>query len=405
MDPLDIMTNIERVTPYYQAIFSAEAQEVIGYEVLGRFQMENGDVTSLGTFFRDTTVPSEYQIEVDKVVINKALTYYTDHNCKLKLFFNQSAELLLEDQGESLLELFLSYIPKGLRLENIVIEMDEHSSKEDNEYLQHLFNYYKTYGIQISVANIGDAGGNLDRIGRLSPNILKVNLGILRQSYEVAAHQDILHSLSVLSRKTGAALLYENMEASFQLQFAWKNGGRYYQGYYLHKPGPDFIEIDHAKDILIDKFQQFIRYEKRKLQAIHQFTEMLQSRIQPLITKKSDLESLDGWLVPIAEELSEISFRMYVCDENGFQLSSNLLKDNGKWGAYESSKGKNWSWRPYFLEHVMKMSMDKKGILSDIYSDIETGETVRTYSCLIAEGRFLYIDIAYDFLYENQDLL
>ncbi|WP_404432682.1 EAL-associated domain-containing protein [Sutcliffiella horikoshii] len=405
MDPLDIMTNIEKVTPYYQAIFSADAQEVIGYEVLGRFEIENGDVKSLGAFFRDNSVPGEYQLEVDKVIINKALTYYTEQDCTLKLFFNQNAELLLEDQGESLLELLLTYVPKGLKLENIVIEVDERSSQEGEEFLQHLFNYYRTYGIQISVANIGDAGANMDRIGRLNPNILKVNLEILRQSYEVAAHQDILHSLSILSRKIGAALMYENMEASFQLQYAWRNGGRYYQGYYLQKPGPFFIDINQAKEVLVEKFQQFIRYEKRKLHAIHQFTGMLQTRLQPLILKGDNLEEYDEWLQSIADELTNISFRMYVCDENGFQLSSNLLKDNGKWKANSTYKGKNWSWRPYFLEHVMKMSMEKKGILSDLYSDIESGESVRTYSCLITQNRFLYVDISYEYLYENQDLL
>ncbi|KMJ58442.1 diguanylate phosphodiesterase [Bacillus sp. LL01] len=405
MDPLDIMTNLDKVTPYFQAVFSADDQEVIGYEVLGRFQTENGEVKSLGPFFRDNTVPSEYQLEVDKLIINKALTYYTDLECMLKLFFNQKADLLLEDQGNSLLELLLSFVPKGLKLENVVIEIDEHSSKEDNEFLQHLFNYFKTYDIQISIANIGDVGANMDRIGRLSPNILKVNLEILRQSYEVAAHQDILHSLAVLSRKIGAALLYENMEASFQLQYAWRNGGRYYQGFYLHRPGPDFIEIDHAKKILIGKFQQFIRYEKRKLHAIHQFTGMLQNRIQPFFSKILQMRHLDEWLSSISEELSEISFRMYVCDENGFQLSSNFVKDDGKWRIDNTAKGKNWSWRPYFLEHVMKMSMERKGILSDLYSDIETGTTVRTFSCLIAQDQFLYIDISYEYLYENQDLL
>ncbi|MEA3321687.1 MAG: EAL-associated domain-containing protein [Bacillota bacterium] len=405
MDPLDIMTNIEKVTPYFQAIFSADAQEVIGYEVLGRFQLENGDVKSLGSFFRDDTVPGEYQLEVDKVIINKALTYYSEQDCTLKLFFNQNADLLLEDQGESLLELFLSYVPKGLKLENIVIEIDEHSSKEGEEFLQHLFSYYRTYGIQLSVANIGDTGANIDRIGRLNPNILKVNLEILRQSHEVAAHQDILHSLSILSRKIGAALMYENMEASFQLQYAWRNGGRFYQGYYLHRPSSAFIEINHAKKMLVDKFQQFIRYEKRKLRAIHQFTGMLQARLQPLLIKGHNLEDYDDWLHSIAGELNNISFRMYICDENGFQLSPNLFRENGKWKADSQYRGKNWSWRPYFLEHIMKMSMEKKGILSDLYSDIESGESVRTYSCLITKNRFLYVDISYEYLYENQDLL
>ncbi|CAG9619912.1 EAL domain-containing protein [Sutcliffiella rhizosphaerae] len=405
MDPLDIMANLDKVCPYYQAIFNAEKQEVMGYEVLGRIQLDNKEVESLGPFFHDYSIPLEYQSEVEKVVINKALTYYTENSCSFKLFLNQNVHLLLQDQGESLLELLLSFVPKGLNLENIVIEIDEHSSKEDIEYIQHIFNYYKTYGIQLAIANIGEAGANMDRIRRLSPNIMKVDLRMLRQSYEVTSHQDVLYSLAILSRKIGAALLYENIDASFQLQYAWRNGGQYYQGEYLHQPGPDFIQILHAKKVLIEKFQQFIRYEKRKLQAIHHFSQMLDAKIHSLPSKDMQHDEIDSWLLSLAKQFTDISFRMYVCDENGFQLSSNLFKEEGIWKTVESSKGKNWSWRPYFLENVMKMSIDQKGILSDLYSDIKTGESVRTYSYPISRGRFLYMDLAYEFLYENQDLL
>jgi hypothetical protein len=195
------------------------------------------------------------------------------------------------------------------------------------------------------------------------------------------------------------------MEASYQLQYAWRHGGRYYQGYYLHKPGPSFIQEDYAKTVLIDKFQQFIRYEKRKLEAIHHLTEMLQNKIQQLLGRNKKIEELDSWLQAITEDFSEISFRMYVCDENGFQLSSNLIKKQGKWELKPEYKQKNWSWRPYFLEYVMKMRVEKKGLLSDVYSDIETGETVRTFSYPINNGQFIYIDLAYEYLYENQDFL
>ncbi|WP_078381088.1 EAL domain-containing protein [Sutcliffiella halmapala] len=405
MDPLDIMTNLERVIPYYQAIFSADRQEVIGYEVLGRIQMETADVHSLGAFFHDTSIPDEYRLEVEKVILNQALTAFIEEKSGLLLFINQNAQLLLVDQGESLLELLLSYVPKGLKLENIVLELDEHAYIGDIENLQHLISYYRTFGIQIAVSNIGEAGSNLDRIGRLSPNILKVDLQILRQSHEVSTHQDVLFSLAVLSRKIGATLLYENIEASYQLQYAWRHGGRYYQGFYLHRPGPTFIPEDYGKSVLIEKFQQFIRYEKRKLEAIQQLTEMLQDKIQQLISKHKKMEELDLWLQLIAKEFSDISFRMYICDENGFQLSANLMKENGNWKVKPEYKMKNWSWRPYFLEYVMKMRVERKGLLSDIYSDIESGESVRTFSFPISPNRYLYIDLAYDFLYENQDFL
>ncbi|QFT88673.1 putative EAL-domain containing protein YkuI [Bacillus sp. THAF10] len=405
MDPLDIMANINRVIPYYQAIFSAEKQEVIGYEVLGRIELEDNTTFSLGSFFKDNTVPSDYHFEVERTIINKALKTYTDNGCTFKLFLNQNVELLLEDQGESLLELFLTYEPKGLKLSNIVIEIDKHTTRERNEYLEHLFNYYKTYGIQVAIVNIGDSGTNMDQIGRLAPNILKVDLRILRQSHEVASQQDMLYSLALLARKIGATLLYHNMEASFQLQYAWRHGGRYYQGFYLHKPGPHFIDVAHAKEMLIEKFQQFIRYEKRKLQAIYSCTTMLEERMQPYLRQNTSIEELDKWLLSLAKGFSDIGLRMYVCDENGFQLSSNIENIKGQWIVSEKARGKNWSWRPYFLEYVMKMSVEQKGILSDLYSDIDTGATVRTYSYPLTQAFFVFIDISYDYLYEHQDLL
>ena len=76
---------------------------------------------------------------------------------------------------------------------------------------------------------------------------------------------DVLFSLSLLARKIGATLLFENIEMSFQLQFAWKNGGRYYQGFYLHPPASEFIDRELQKERLKEKFHDFIAYEKRKL--------------------------------------------------------------------------------------------------------------------------------------------
>lgn len=46
-----------------------------------------------------------------------------------------------------------------------------------------------------------------------------------------------------------------------------------------------------------------------------------------------------------------------------------------------------------------------KGMLSDIYSDIETREMVRTYSYPLTDQHYLFIDIGYSFIYENEFLL
>ena len=408
LDPLDVMSNLDDIVPYFQAIFSADDHAVIGYEVFGRISM-HGEVKSLGSFFQDKNVPEEYHIEVNHLIINKAIQKLLVDSCKdVKLFINQSASLLLKDQGEQLLNLLLKYEKLGFPLSRLVIEIDVPNAEDDLELLQHIIQYYKTYGIQIALSQIGHSSLNLDRFSLLSPSILKVDLKMMRNSYDIQTHQDFLHSISIFARKMGTTLLYENVEASFQLQYAWRNGGRYYQGYYLHKPESNFIDRFYGKEQLHGKFQQFIRYEKRKLEALHQLTNELQEKVNQFNLKNKlpeDRELMDQWLLQLAVSLTPYSFRMYLCDENGYQQSSNISKDDDRWIIHEKYYLKNWSWRPYFLENVMKMRTVKKGMLTDIYSDIETQETIRTFSYPINHSIFLYVDISYSYLYENNDLL
>ena len=47
--------------------------------------------------------------------------------------------------------------------------------------------------------------------------------------------------------------------------------------------------------------------------------------------------------------------------------------------------------------------MIKKEFLSDLYSDIETGETIRTFSYPLNTHDYLFIDLSYDFLYQNEE--
>ncbi|WP_078409303.1 EAL domain-containing protein [Priestia abyssalis] len=404
MDPLDVLTNLEQVVPYYQAIFSADAHQIIGYEVLARFQTDD-EVESLGPFFHDDAIPDEYRIEVDRVVLGKALEYAISESDHTGLIFiNQNANLLMKDHGESLLALLHSFEERGLSLNRIVLEITEHDFNGDIDQLHHLLMYYRTYGIKVAVDNIGKESSNLDRIGLLSPDILKIDLRILRQTAMTQSYQDVLYSLALLARKIGATLLYEDIEASFQLQYAWRHGGRYFQGFYLQKPAPAFVPSDLLKDKLKERFQSFIAHEKRKLLALYNLAQSFQVQLQQLIPKCKKLNSYDEMIQLIAEELSNVCFRIYICDENGFQQSANIIQKDNRWTFEPQYLSKNWSWRPYFLENILRMSHEQKGLLSDLYIDIETGENIRTFSYPLDSQHYVFIDLSYDFLYERDAL-
>lgn len=50
MDTEKILKNLDKVTPFFQPIFSADQHQVIGYEILGRYE-EQAEYKSLGPFF------------------------------------------------------------------------------------------------------------------------------------------------------------------------------------------------------------------------------------------------------------------------------------------------------------------------------------------------------------------
>jgi EAL domain-containing protein (putative c-di-GMP-specific phosphodiesterase class I) len=401
LDALDILTDLEHVVPFFQPIFNAEEHKIIGYEILGRYIKGKNDI-SLGSFFQDETVPEEYRIEVENVVFVKAMEVASrSEDQDLLWFVNRDAGLLMMDHGEGFLQLLLSFQEKGVRPEQVVLEI---SDRTEQRHIEHLINYYKSFGIKIAMDKVGSEGSYFERIAGIEPEILKIDMASLRSNNAGPAYLDILHSLSILARKIGATLLFENIETPYQLQFAWKNGGRFYQGFYLRKPQQDLVERDILKDKLKSEIHGFILSEKKRLNSFFEMRIELHSKFQELISRNKKTHNTDEFLMSLGENLNGLAFRMYICDEDGFQLSSNLYKSGDQWLLQPKYKDKNWSWRPYFLENIIRMRTGKRGILSDRYSDIETGEVIRTFSLPLNGEEFLFVDLSASFLNEREGL-
>lgn len=178
---------------------------------------------------------------------------------------------------------------KGISLDRIVLEITERNYKGDIDHLDHLLNYYRTYGIKLAIDKLGNESSHLDRIGQLAPDILKVDLESMKSNASTYNFNDILYSLSMLARKIGASLLFENIEMVYQLQYAWKNGGRYYQGYYLQKPAENFPDRDILKEKLRNECHRFIVLEKKKLESLYQVTLEFNDKLIDFVNKNKKI--------------------------------------------------------------------------------------------------------------------
>lgn len=399
MDALDVLTHKELVKAKYKPIFSADEHIIIGYELKGYLNMDD-EVVDLQTFFSDESIPEEYRLEVDLMLLASVLQSYLQSNNDEILLIPQNPNLLLYDQDEQFLKCLLDFHEQGLDLRKVVIQITENQFVGDINSLRHIFTYFKTYGIRIAIDQVGHESTNLKKINILAPDIIKLNISNVLSTDDDISYKDLLRSISLLAQKMGAVLLYEQIESVYQMQYAWKNHGRYYEGSYLSGEVDSFIDNTIRKEKLRKELHSFIIFEKKKIHIVQEFAKELQSNSDEILAKYKYTD--DSSLIEIAKKYQDKSFRLYVCDEDGFQVSSNIFKiDNDNWQIQDNFRDKNWTWRPYFLTNMIKMRNSQKGRLSFLYIDNEIGENIRTYSIPLQDNLYLFIDLSYEFLYNN----
>ncbi|WP_144510412.1 EAL-associated domain-containing protein [Bacillus sp. FJAT-22090] len=397
MDAIEVLTNLERLKVYFQPIFSADEHVVVAYEVSGKL-VYNEELVNLCSFVYDEEIPEEYRVDIEHKIWRAALSQLVMEKGKFDIYLPCNAELLVIDRGESYFDILKEYIAEK-ELTRIVLMISEHDFKGGFDQLSKTIRYFQTYGMKIAINQVGSES-HFDHIKMLEPNILKLNIEQL--SYESwGVQNDLFTSLSTLARKIGANMLFEGINSVHQLQFAWKNGGRFYQGKYLADAHTETIAYDLLKKSFKERCQQFITAEIRLLEENYNALKVLRNILEKSVQSVKPASDNIVQLLALANELDGYTFRLYICDEEGFQKSPNIMRINGKWQVQEDAINKNWSWRPYFLKTIITMRNDQNGVFSDVYSDIDTGEMTRTFSIPVNVNEYLFIDISYDYLYKH----
>ncbi|WP_078390952.1 EAL domain-containing protein [Shouchella patagoniensis] len=405
MDPLDIMMNKNQVIPYFLPIISADKQQIIGYEVQA-YWVDGDEKINLNWFFEDRDIPSDYLLELEDDLQEKAISLYTKEKQSSVLCFHYSANLLRKNAGEELLARLEAIDSLGIPLHRIIVIIGCQHTLEELLEVKHTMVYMQSLGVQIAIDADSSTPNQFELFTQLRPNVIRVNCRFLEENVLPGMYKDVHQPLSQLARKIGATLLFEGVETFKQLNYAWRSGGRYYQGSYLRHGEETFIDENECKNKLTKDMNHFIHFERQKMEAQFQLSNALTTTIKQAMKTIESSQEYDEVILKVASMLDEFTFRVYICNANGFQESANAEKnEEGKWELHKEGRAKNWSWRPYFLENIVRMNVEKKGILSDLYIDIERDEQIRTYSYPLTNTLYVFIDIPYAYLFEQDGLL
>lgn len=382
-----------QVMPYFQPILSLQTMSIIGYEALGR-ELVHGEARSLGPFFHNLTIPEKLHIEFDRKLRSLALQKTVEEQYSGLLFINLKPGWIYRVFSETGMLPTLEMLKRsGLPGRQLVVEITEESFAGKLKELKEIIDVYRSHGCLIAVDDVGSGFSSLDRIAMFQPDIIKMDLKILKKSAVHDGYKALLRSFSIIAEQMGASLLVEGVETVADLNNAMGAGARYVQGFLFSQARPDFQPPDLYARLLGEEMQ---RYGREAYTAYQRLMEVEHRLVQLAghAAVLGDWEDPDHIVEELLHAVPDNGLRVYLCRDNGVQISSNFERaDGGEWRRNKCYRGSNWLWRPYFIPSIVHMQKQRSALLSQAYADLDTSRLIQTYSCPIGENLYLFADL------------
>jgi len=220
----------DRIEVFYQPIVDKNKQ-VFKYECLMRIKkIENGEIKYISPFFLDIAIKSKQYLAISRIMLKKVFASFKDGglfsiNLNYLDMSNDTTKKLLE-------ELIIKYNAQN----RVTFEILESESIQDYKVIEEFLQYFRKYGIKVSIDDFGSGYSNFKRILALNPDFIKFdgslikNINIDKKSYIIV--KNMINYAKELNIKTIAEFVHskEVFETCVSL------GIDYFQGFYISKP-------------------------------------------------------------------------------------------------------------------------------------------------------------------------
>lgn len=383
----------ETLVAFYQPIIAMDTRRIMGYEVLAR-AVNADSIRSLGPFFCNEQISEEDHILVDRVLREQAFAKLALMEEQPMLFINLKPSWIY--RYEEIGELYtLSLLDKyGIDPKRIVIEITEESFHGSMDRLRSVIDIYRARGCLIAIDDVCSGFSSTDRIAHIQPNLLKIDIHMIKKSATHDGYFGVLRSFSDLAEQIGASLLVEGVESREDLARSIQVGARYIQGFMFARAEPEFREPNCFASIIESELDHHLLHFVGTERYWQRQSEQLAGQLVELVQKMRYQGDKDTWIGELLPELYDHCIRVYLCNESGIQLSSNFYRESDKaWRREEQYRGANWCWRPYFVPNLVQLNEHRRAIVSRSYSDLDSHAWIRTVSVLVAPGLILLMDL------------
>lgn len=233
--------------PYFQPQIDSRSQEIIGLEVLARWQDASGKIIPPQEFIH-IAEKTGLIIRLDRQVMRKAIKHFLNWRAaKLingKLSLNLAVKQLEQDDffdfvNELLQELDCN--PTWLEFE--ITESDIMSNLEE---MTCKMSQLRRLGIKIAIDDFGTGYSSLSYLKKLPVSKLKIDQSFVRDLPKDEDDAIITKTIISMAENLGLEVIAEGVETDEQQIFLQENGCHQIQGYLYSKP----LESDAMQDYL-----------------------------------------------------------------------------------------------------------------------------------------------------------
>lgn len=232
---LDILEQ-KRLVAWFQPILAADTGALVGYETLLRGRNPDGSIMFPQEIFKLAT-ENDLLFQVDRLARETALKCAAEARIAGQLFIN-FVPTAIYDPVHCLRSTVGWARNLGFDPKRIVFEVVETEHIRDVEHLKRILDYYREAGYRVALDDVGSGYASLNLLAALSPDIIKVDMELIRGIEADQRKQSVFDALVGIARKLGIQVLAEGIETEEELAYVADAGAELVQGYLFARPAP-----------------------------------------------------------------------------------------------------------------------------------------------------------------------
>jgi EAL domain-containing protein (putative c-di-GMP-specific phosphodiesterase class I) len=212
------------ITMAFQPIVDLLTSRVVGVEALARFSVQ--PQRRPDEWFAEAA-GVELGTDLELLAVSVAIGHLDQLPDDTYLSINVSPQTALDPRLTE---------AAGPCAERIVLELTEHAPVDQYDHLLEALVELRSAGMRIAVDDAGSGYASLQHILQLAPDIIKLDIELIRGINADAARQSLAAALVLFGDKIDATITAEGIETDDELHTLQRLQVRYGQGYLLGRP-------------------------------------------------------------------------------------------------------------------------------------------------------------------------